>query len=45
MLTSFGVLCVVPHFEGFSMMERIKWALIAGALIAYGVTYVLPATA
>jgi len=42
MLTSFGVLCVIPDFEGFNMMERVKWALTAGVLIAYGVTYALP---
>jgi type II secretory pathway component PulF len=45
MLTSFGVLCVIPDFEGFNMMERVKWALTAGVLIAYGVTYALPVAA
>ena len=44
-LTSFGVLCVVPDFEGFNLMERVKWALTAGVLIAYGVTYALPVAA
>jgi hypothetical protein len=41
MLTSSGVLCVVPSFEGFTLMERIKWSLVGGVLIAYGVTYAM----
>jgi hypothetical protein len=44
-LTSSGVLCVVPSFEGFTLMERIKWSLIGGVLIAYGVTYAMTGAA
>jgi hypothetical protein len=42
---SVGFMSVVPSYEGFNILERIKWGLTAGVLVAYGVTYILPATA
>jgi hypothetical protein len=42
---SVGFMSVVPSYEGFNILDRIKWGLTASVLVAYGVTYALPATA
>ena len=42
---SVGFMSVAPSYEGFNILDRIKWGLTAGILVAYGVTYILPATA
>jgi hypothetical protein len=44
-LTSFGFMSVVPNYQGFNILERIRWGLTAGVLVAYGVTYALPTAA
>jgi len=44
-LTSLGFVCVVPALDGFNILDRIKWALTIGALVAYGVTFAAPTAA
>jgi hypothetical protein len=41
-LTCLGFICVVPAHEGFNILDRIKWALTIGVLVAYGVSFAVP---